>query len=196
MRAHQDSSKDRKPSPRRGARFGSVVAAGLALASCSAEGDAELIVGPGSQPIPPQVPPISHVSADPLPPQVPPGQTRAVPTGFDYLGGDSNCDEHVTILDAYIASQAAVGLRTGAASCPLLAPRSQYHLANADVTGDGAVTVLDAYRISQCAVEIRRCAPITGTPTLTPQPPQPPPITPTPTTTPTPIPPQPAPGTE
>jgi len=73
------------------------------------------------------------------------------------LIGDVNCDGQIIILDAYIVSQAAVGLRTEA-NCPLTNPSTQFAGANADLTGDGTVNILDAYAIARCAVGLDSCA--------------------------------------
>lgn len=70
--------------------------------------------------------------------------------------GDVNCDNQVIILDAYIVSQAAVGLRT-ASTCPLSDPATQYASATADMTGNGEVNILDAYAIARCAVGLDDC---------------------------------------
>lgn len=72
------------------------------------------------------------------------------------LVGDVNCDGEVIILDAYIVSQAAVGLRT-ASTCPLSNPATQYSEATADITGNGEVNILDAYGIARCAVGLDDC---------------------------------------
>lgn len=66
--------------------------------------------------------------------------------------GDVNCDDTVSILDILMIAQYTVGLRTGAASCPLDDPLTELRLPGADVNGDGAVSVIDALLLAQCNV--------------------------------------------
>lgn len=70
--------------------------------------------------------------------------------------GDVNCDGRVLILDAYVVSQAAVGLRS-ASTCPLENPSEQYAAGPADANNDGIVNILDAYEVARCAVGLGNC---------------------------------------
>jgi len=66
--------------------------------------------------------------------------------------GDVNCDGQVSILDASIIAQHAVGLRDEHSPCPIAPGTGMIHLVAADTNRDQVVDILDAFRIAQCAV--------------------------------------------
>lgn len=70
--------------------------------------------------------------------------------------GDVNADCELIILDAYLVSQYAVGLKTGGEDCTDL-QRNEICKELADMNGDGTVNILDAYQIARCAVGLDGC---------------------------------------
>lgn len=68
------------------------------------------------------------------------------------LLGDVNCSDEVTVIDALIIAQFAVGLRTDSGGCPLGDPVTQLNTAAGDVNNNADTNYLDALLIAQCSV--------------------------------------------
>jgi len=75
-------------------------------------------------------------------------------TTVDRVRGDVNCDGALSILDATIIAQYAVGTRTADSACPITPGTNQINLSAADTNDDVVINILDAVRVAQCAVEL------------------------------------------
>lgn len=91
----------------------------------------------------------------------------------DFPGADVDCDATRAANDALLITEFQVGLRDGAAACPLAEPGGQLNAGAGDVNTDGTTDILDALLIAQCIAgsDNESCAPLpTPAPTPTPTP--------------------------
>ncbi len=67
------------------------------------------------------------------------------------IAGDVNCDTQITISDALVIAQYAVGTREPATRCPI-EPTTEIFAPAADADGNGGVNIADALLVAQCTV--------------------------------------------